>query len=62
MSETSFDAAMLVDAMAPLLGFELSEASRGQVVLHLKIAADHAARLLAEPIPDAEEPAPVFTP
>ena len=62
MSETSFDAAKIVDALAPLLGFELSEASRAQVVLHLKIAADHAARVLAEPLADSEEPAPVFTP
>lgn len=62
MSELSFDPEAIVEAMAKLHGFDLTPDSRAQVVVHLKIAADHAKRLFASAIDDAEEPAPVFTP
>ena len=62
MSEPTFDPDAIVEAVAKLHGFELTLESRAQVVVHLKIAADHAKRLFASPVDDAEEPAPVFTP
>jgi hypothetical protein len=61
MSE-SFDPAALAEAMAPLLGVELTPERRGPVLTHLQIAADLAARLGAVPLDDEAEPAPVFTP
>jgi hypothetical protein len=36
--------------------------SRAQTVVHLRIAADHAHKLLSVTLDDEEEPAPVFTP
>jgi hypothetical protein len=36
--------------------------SRSGAVIHLKIAAEMAARLLTEPFDDRAEPAPVVTP
>jgi hypothetical protein len=56
----AFDPAALAEAMAPLLGLELTPETRGPVVLHLKIAAEMAAKLPA--LDDEAEPAPVFTP
>jgi Protein of unknown function (DUF4089) len=57
-----FDPAALVAATAPLLGVELAPESRAQVVLHLKIAAELAAKLEEVEFDDEAEPAPVFTP
>jgi len=59
MSET-FDPAALAEAMAPLLGLELTPERRGPVLVHLRIAAEMAAKLPA--LDDDAEPAPVFTP
>jgi len=56
-----FDPAALVDALAPLLGFDIAPESRGPVILHLKIAADLAARLETVELDDEAEPAAVFT-
>ncbi len=61
MSET-FDPAALAEAMAPLLGLELTPERRGPVVMHLQIAAEMAAKLGAAKLDDEAEPAPVFTP
>ena len=61
MSE-SFDPAAVAEAMAPLLGLELTPERRGPVLMHLKIAADLAGKLAAVPLDDEAEPAPVFTP
>jgi hypothetical protein len=58
----SFDPAAFVAATAPLIGVDLTPGSRAQVVLHLKIAADLAAKLEEVELDDEAEPAPVFTP
>jgi hypothetical protein len=62
MTSTPFDAEALVDAMAPLLGLTLTPESRAQAIMHLRIAAEHAEKLLSVSLDDREEPAPVFTP
>ncbi len=61
MNET-FDPAALAAAIAPLLGVDLAPESRGPVVVHLKIAAELAAKLDAVLLDDEAEPAPVFEP
>ena len=61
MSEP-FDPEALIDAMAPLLGLDLQVGYRAGVATNLRIAAAMAALVLAEPIDDEAEPAPVFTP
>jgi Protein of unknown function (DUF4089) len=61
MSET-FDPAAVAEAMAQLLGLELTPERRGPVVMHLQIAADFAAKLAAAPLADEAEPAPAFAP
>ena len=62
MTEPVFDADAIIDAMAPLLGLVVGEASKGAVKTHLEIAA-HAAALLEEvELGDSEEPAPVYMP
>jgi Protein of unknown function (DUF4089) len=58
----TFDPEALVDAMAPLLGLTLTAESRAQAIVHLRIAAEHAEKLLSVSLDDEEEPAPVFTP
>ncbi|MGA2792136.1 MAG: DUF4089 domain-containing protein [Roseiarcus sp.] len=62
MKEPAFDADAVIEAMAPLLGLVVGEASRGPVKTHLEIAARYAALLEQVAIGDHEEPAPVFTP
>jgi hypothetical protein len=62
MTELPFDADAIIDAMAPLLGLGVGEASRGPVKTHLEIAARYAALLEEADLDDHEEPAPVFTP
>jgi Protein of unknown function (DUF4089) len=61
MSSASFDPEALIDAMTPLLGLTLTLESRAQTALHLRIAAEHAQKLLSVSFDDQEEPAPVFT-
>ena len=61
MSET-FDPATVAEALAPLLGLELTPERFGPVLIHLKIAADLAAKLDAVALDDEAEPAPVFAP
>jgi hypothetical protein len=62
MKEESFDAKAVIDALAPLLGLTIDEASRPQVEAHLEIAAQMAALLLEHQLDDHQEPGPVFTP
>jgi Protein of unknown function (DUF4089) len=62
MTSETFDPEALVDAMAPLLGLTLTAQSRAQTILHLRIAAEQAERLLSVSLDDQEQPAPVFTP
>ena len=61
MTAKAFDPEAVVDAMAPLLGLTLTPESRAQTIAHLRIAAEHAQKLLSVPLADQEEPAPVFT-
>jgi hypothetical protein len=56
-----FDPEAVVDAMALLLGLTLTPESRAQTVVHLRIAAEQAEKLLSVPLDDQQEPAPVFT-
>jgi hypothetical protein len=62
MTSETFDPETLVDAMARLLGLTLTAESRAQTILHLRIAAEQAERLLSVSLDDQEQPAPVFTP
>ncbi len=62
MTPDSFDAEALAAAMANLLGLVQTPKSRAQTLVHLRIAAEHAAKLLSLSLADEEEPAPVFTP
>ena len=57
-----FDPGALVDAAAPLLKLALTPESRAQVVVHLAIAAEQAAMLMAVGLGDEDEPAPVYRP
>ena len=61
MTAKTFEPEAVVDAMAPLLGLTLTPESRAQTIVHLRIAADQAEKLLSVPIDDQQEPAPVFT-
>ena len=61
MSEP-FDPAAFAAAVAPLLGLEIGDDSRGPVATHLRIAAEMAAKLEAVALDDDAEPAPVFAP
>jgi hypothetical protein len=54
------DPEAVADAMAPLLGLTLTPESRAQTIVHLRIAAEQAERLLLVPLDDQAEPAPVF--
>ena len=60
MTAKTFDPEAVVDAMAPLLGLTLTPESRAQTVVHLRIAAEQAEKLLSVPFDDQQEPAPVF--
>ena len=62
MTPDSFDPEALADAMARLLGLTQTPESRAQTIVHLRIAAEQAGKLLSIPLDDQEEPAPVFTP
>ena len=61
MIAKTFDPEGVVNAMAPLLGLTLTAESRAQTIVHLRIAAEQAERLLSVPLDDQQEPAPVFT-
>jgi hypothetical protein len=61
VSAKTFDPETVVDAMAPLLGLTLTPESRAQTIVHLRIAAEQAERLLSVRLDDQAEPAPVFT-
>jgi hypothetical protein len=62
ITSNPFDAEALVDAMAPLLGLTLTAESRAETIVHLRIAAEHAEKLLSVSLDDFDGPAPVFTP
>ena len=60
MTAKTFDPEAVADAMVPLLGLTLTPESRAQTIVHLRIAAEQAERLLSVPLDDEQEPAPVF--
>jgi hypothetical protein len=62
LSDRPFDAAAYVDAAALLLGLPLDPAHRPGVILNLQRIAEMAAHVMAFPLPDDVEPAPVFRP
>lgn len=49
-----------LDANAMLLGLTVAPEWRDAVRLHLSITRDHARRVMAFPLPDDAEPAPVY--
>jgi hypothetical protein len=58
----AFDPEAVIDALAPLLGLPVTSEYRAGAAANLRIAAAMAALVLAEPVGDHAEPAPVFTP
>jgi Protein of unknown function (DUF4089) len=62
VTSVSFDPEAVVDAMLPLLRLTATAESRSQTITHLRIAAEHAEKLLSVSFDDQEEPAPVFAP
>jgi Protein of unknown function (DUF4089) len=56
------DIAAMVDAMARILGVELTEESRAVAIMHLSIAFELAPTFMDFPLGDEAEPAPVFLP
>jgi hypothetical protein len=62
MSADPFDPEALLNAMIPLLGLTVTAESRAQTLVHLRIAAEQAKKLLSVPLNEEDEPAPVFKP
>jgi hypothetical protein len=62
VNSAAFDPEALIDAMAPLLGLAMTQESRTETILHLRIAAQQAELLLSTALDDYVEPAPVFRP
>ncbi len=60
MDEDRFDAAAVADAMAALLGLQLTPAQRPGVLLHLRNTRRIAQALLRCRLPERSENAPVF--
>jgi hypothetical protein len=56
------DTAAFAEAAAAMLGLDLTPERRGPVLMHLKIAAEMAAKLDAVALDDEAEPAPVYVP
>ncbi len=57
----AFDAAAYLDAASALVGVPVAEADRAGVIANLEVLAGVAAELMAQPLPDDLELAPVFT-
>jgi len=62
VTKDAFEADSLIDASLPLLGLELAADSRAVVKMHLETAERLSRLVLAFPLGDETEPAPVFTP
>ncbi len=58
MEDAVLDA--LIDAGTPLLGIEVRPEWRAAVRLHLRFSLERAAAVLAVPVDDHTDPAPVF--
>lgn len=57
-----FDPEAVMDAMAPLLGLTIEAGARAAVAANLEVTARFAAIVMAVPVDDEAEPAPVFVP
>ena len=62
MSAPDFDPEAVIDATAPLLGLTVAPEQRPAVAANLRALAAMAALVLAPPLGDDAEPAPVFVP
>jgi hypothetical protein len=62
MSKDEFDAEAIAESMLPYLGLPDEPSYRPGIVFHLASARGIAAGLLAFPMEDEAEPAPVFKP
>jgi hypothetical protein len=62
LADHPFDVAAYVDAAASLTGLPIDPAHRPGVVLNIERIAEMAALVMAFPLPDDTEPAPVFRP
>jgi hypothetical protein len=62
MANETFDPERVVDAMAPMLGFDIGPEARAAVILHLELTARIAAPLVAFELPDEVDAAPVYRP
>jgi hypothetical protein len=62
LPDQPFDVAAYVDAAAALIGLPLDPAHRPGVILNVERIAEMAAFVMAFPLPDDIEPAPVFLP
>ena len=62
MADNPEDIEAYVDAAAKLVGLPLDPAHRPGVVLNLSRIAQMAALVMAFPLPEETEPAPVFEP
>ncbi len=60
LADRPFDAETYVDAAAALIGLPLDPVHRPGVILNMQRIAEMAALLMAVPLPDETEPAPVF--
>jgi hypothetical protein len=62
LTDRTFDVASYVDAAAALNELPLDPAHRPGVILNMQRIAEMAALIMAFPLPDDTEPAPVFRP
>jgi hypothetical protein len=62
LADRPLDAGTYVDAAAALIGLPLDPAHRPGVILNMQRIAEMAALVMAFPLPEGTEPAPVFRP
>jgi hypothetical protein len=62
LTDHPFDAESYVDAAAVLIGLPLDPSHRPGVILNIERIAEMAALVMAFPLPEETEPAPVFRP
>jgi len=62
LADRPFDAESYVDAAAALIGMPLDPAHRTGVILNIERVAEMAALVMAFPLSEETEPAPVFRP
>jgi Protein of unknown function (DUF4089) len=62
LADRPFDAESYVDIAAALIGLPLDPAHRPGVILNVQRIAEMAELVMAFPLPEETEPAPVFRP